>query len=498
MSNAFEGVFPIGLGTNRFPFSRPENYQADFENAVSLVLYALEHGVNYIDTGVGYSGGRALAVVREALRRTGRDVQTTVKIQVDSKRQSGAEFDVYYAEALSVLEKLGLERASHFLLWSLIDREQFHRAVRKGGLYDVALRLKEEGRIRHIGASVHMTQDEILEVIDSGLFEFVMISYNLISWDMREILDRAYEKGVDILVMNPLYGGLIPAHETLFANAKILADETIVQAAVRAVLAHPAVKCVLAGASTISQMDEYLSSIASFSGQERQARLEALDRQFKTGGSYCSGCRYCEDCPQKIPVSELMNTRNVFTLLGSADAANGIHIFFRQLHEKYGISLESAEDPCIQCGKCESVCTQHLPIIQSIAEIYALAGRVCADKASRRDRLDGLLNGKGYRKVGFWPASEGTMKILEAYREFFGEPPFETLLFDSNRDLVGKEGSGYVVHGRDEAAALGPDCILITSYKYGLAIYDQIKALEEEGIAIKILYKPGDVDWWWC
>jgi len=496
MSHAFDGIFPIGLGTARFPFATPDTYQADFDRAVDLVLYALDRGVNYIDVGKGYSNGKALSVLKEAFRRTDREFHVTVKVNAYNNKLTAGD---YYQEALSVLRELGLEKASHFLLWTLMDSGHFHQATEPDRLYDAALRLKEEGLIEHIGTSVHMQYDDIIEVIDSGLFEFVLISYNLLNFlDMQRVLDRAYEKGVDILVMNPLYGGLIPENEDLFQYARLGEGETVVQAAVRAVLSHPAVKCVLAGAGSKEQLDEYLSSVApEFDAQNKRDRLQAIKERVTGSSTFCSYCRYCVDCPKKIPVPQIMNARNAFTL-GKRSVGESVEkVFFKLLNEKFHIEFESSENPCIQCGQCERKCTQHLNIIQSIDEVYALVGRTCYDKASRRKRFDELINGKGYKKVGFWPASAGTVKILEIYKGLFGEPPFEALLFDSNTSYHGTERFSYTIHSKEEAEALGVDCILITSFQYGGVIYDQIRDLEERGVDVKRLYREGDVDWWW-
>ena len=496
MSHAFDNIFPIGLGTARFPFPSPETYEADFEKAVDLVTYALDRGVDYIDVGRDYSRGHAYPVLKEAFRRTDKDFHVTVKVNAYDEDETA---EGYYQEAVSILAAMGLEKASHFLLWTLMSSEQFHWATRKDSLYDAALRLKEEGRIRHIGASVHMQSRDIIEVIDSGRFEFVLISYNLLDlMDMQRVLDRAYEKDVDILVMNPLYGGLIAENAAAFEYAKLREDETVVQAAVRALLAHPAVKCVLAGAADKEQLDEYLSAADLGAGEEeRQERLRIVKERTSGSHTFCSYCRYCAACPKGIPVPEIMNARNVFLLQGGSSRAAAGQGFFKALHEKFGNGFESSEDPCIHCGLCERRCTQHLDIIRSVEEIYQLVGRTCYDKASRKKRFEELLGGKGYRKVGFWPASAGTMKILEIYEDLFGPPPFEVFLFDSNADHHGKERFGHIVHPKEEAADLGVDCILVTSFLHGKAIYEGIKDLGTQGIDVELLYREGDVDWWW-
>lgn len=498
MSHAFDNICPIGLGTARFPFPQPETYERDFENAVNLVLYALECGINYIDVGKGYSNSHAFAVLKEAFQRTGYQYNVTIKI--NSFDMSVSE-DEYYREALAILQEMGLESASHFLLWTLMDVEHFHRVIEEGNLYTTALRLQKEGKIKHIGTSVHMKADEILEVIDSGLFEFVLISCHLLNLpDMQKVLDCALEKDVDILVMNPLYGGLIPQNTKLFEYARFRKDETVVQAAIRALLAHPAVKCVLAGASDRQQLDEYLSAAESFLDDEleRKRRLEFLSRNQRSGEAFCSYCRYCAGCPVDIPVPELMNSRNILSLQGNKDRGlTTRQTYFRLLNEKYEIAFESGENPCIQCGRCESKCTQHLEIIPAIDEIYQMVKASNYDLTSRKNRLDELLNRFHYRRVGFWPASAGTMKIIGIYEALFGNFPFEVYLFDSNQKYHGKNRFGHIVHAKEEILDMNVDCILITSYRYGTIIRQQLKDTEGQGVDIKQMYRENDVDWWW-
>ena len=101
MSKAFDGIFPIGLGTSRLPFSNQGDVRSEFENAVNLALYAIDQGVNYIDTATGYSGNRAISVVGEAIRRTDREICTTVKIMLKGGKPGDGS---YYRAALSILE----------------------------------------------------------------------------------------------------------------------------------------------------------------------------------------------------------------------------------------------------------------------------------------------------------------------------------------------------------------------------------------------------------
>ena len=501
MAHAFDNIYPLGLGTSRFSFTTKEAYSEEFERAVNLVLYALDNGINYVDSARHYAFGHAYDVLKEAFRRTDRPFHASLKVNAMNPEDTTDDF---YREALSVLDALGLERTSHFLMWSIMDVEQYHRAIGKNGLYEAALRLRDEGRVEHIGASLHLKREGMMEAIDSGLFSFLLLSCNLINYlEMQPVLDHALEKNVDIIVMNPLYGGLIPQNEALFDNARFAESEGIVDTSIRALLAHPAIKCVLAGASSREQLDAYLSAARGMDRGRSEERLNYLKKALKSGGTFCSYCRYCAGCPEGIPVSELMNAQNASLLGRNAPAPAGREpkasekMFFQTLSEKYGVVFETAENPCIRCGRCESLCTQHLPIMDSIREVYDLVKRTGYDLASRRRRFDDLLNGKGYRRVGFWPASAGTFKILELYQELFGSFPFDVVLFDSNKEMQGQDRRGYTIHAGEEAVRLGVECIMITSYQYRRIIHEQLRDLEEKGIGIVELYREEDVDWWW-
>ena len=142
-------------------------------------------------------------------------------------------------------------------------------------------------------------------------------------------------------------------------------------------------------------------------------------------------------------------------------------------------------------------CTQHLDIIRSIDETYRLVERTGYDRGSRKKRFEELLGGEGHQRVGFWPASAGTMKILDIYRNLFGKIPFEVFLFDSDPDLHGREKFGYLVHAKEKAVSLGIDCILITAFLHGTAIREGVKDLEAQRIHVKALYREEDVDWRW-
>ena len=210
--SVFSGFFPLGLGTSRLPVSGPNDAEG-LEQSVEIVLRALELGVNYVDVGHNYSAGMAPRVLKEAFRRTKRPFSTMVKVQYGEDRRA----DDALRRAELHLTAMGLERARFFTCWSIWSWEDFQRIMEPGGIYEGAVKLKAEGVVEHICASLHAPPADMIRMIESGAFEGVTVSYSLLNAaQMRPVLDAAKARNVGVAVMNPLGGGLIAQNRAFF------------------------------------------------------------------------------------------------------------------------------------------------------------------------------------------------------------------------------------------------------------------------------------------
>jgi len=493
----YDNVFPLGLGTNRFLVGAA-TVEQDLERAVEIVLRALDLGVNYIDTASTYSGGYATEVLRRALRRTDKSYRITAKVYpyvktADATRRSVEEY----------LTALGICHASDFMVWSISSYAEFKSVMRPGGIYAGALKLKAEGIIEHIVCSVHAQPEDMIKILKENVFSGMMISMSALnSIVMQPVLECADEMETGIAVMNPLGGGFIPQKKDQFTFLLNECEDSIVQSALRFVKAQPAVKLVLAGPSTVKELEEDVKAFSAEDLESEEHRRNRVSAGLFTLSNFCTGCRYCEPCPKGIQIPLLMQCRNALAFeppeayrCTDPETLKNIQVFKRMDFE-YHYLPETDENPCIECGQCERRCTQKLPVIENVADMFARIRQTRYSKKVRRDWLDQLLNQKGYQKVAIWPGGvpSGDL-VVQTYQELFGNPPFEFVYFNSSLALHGKIVNGHQIYGPEDLLTIKPGCVLIVSYPYGRDIARSLEPYQDQGIDILRLYLDGDVPW---
>jgi len=499
MPGVFKKQFPLGLGTTRFPVNGPKDI-AGFEQSVQIVLRALEAGIDYIDIGHTYSDGMSLKVLREAFSRTQRPFSVTAKVQYTEDWTS----DDARRRVETYLNAMGLEKAQYFTCWSIRSYHEFEQIMAKGGVYEGALKLKDEGIIDHICCSLHTPLSDMARIIESGAFEGATVSYSLLNAaQMQPVLDAALCKGVGVAVMNPLGGGLIPENPSNFSFACGEGDQgNTVHAALRFVKAHPAVDIVLSGAGSVEELEDSLSVFRQGDPEEPRTRMDRVLGRASSLEGYCTGCKYCAGCPQGIPTYALMQARNAllfsvtpsYNRQGPEELLYDLQIF-HSLWYDHDWHPDSDENPCVRCGRCEQACTQKLKIMDGVADMYRRAGQAGYTKQAHTERLRELLEGKGYQRVGLYPNNTVSNMIMELCGEISGKPAFEWLLFNSNPEMWGRQWNGFTVHAPAEISELRPDMILVCSYRFEQEIAEELKSYEQKGIRIEKLHRERDVPW---
>lgn len=352
-----EKVSAIGFGGMRF--HEPEQIGKNAE----LVLYAHERGINYFDTAPLYCMGRSEENFGAAFRQLPRD-----SFYVSTKCFE-SDGDKLRASLETSLEKMGLQKIDFFHIWGLKSMEEW-AGRKKGGALAALLAARDEGLIGHAAVSIHMTHDEADCLFDEGVFEGVTLGYNAIQFLFREqTVNRAGSRGIGVVTMNPLAGGLIPQHAERFDFIRSPEDPDVVTAGLRFILSHPSVTCALVGLSTKEQVDQAVAATTGFrpvSSGQREAMKKRIEKQFS---GLCTGCGYCLPCPQGVRIPLLMDGFNMRILQGSED-----HHVVNRLKYHWGLTPDAAE-ACTACGACEKACTQHLPIIERLAEMAAIARR---------------------------------------------------------------------------------------------------------------------------
>jgi uncharacterized protein len=250
-------------------------------------------------------------------------------------------------------------------VWCITTLEDWRKRQRNGVLTALT-RLKEEGLIRHLCVSSHLIGDDIRELLMEGVFEGVLFGYSGYNFQTRR---KAFEAirahNLGCTIMNPLGGGIIPQHPQLFEFLKVRPDESVVEAAIGFLLAHREISTVLVGFGNRTHVEEALRAVERFD----ESRFEMLEQIKAAAGAgfegLCTGCQYCDHCPEEIPIPKLMDAYNHRLLLGDDKQ------MVNRLKMHWELSPAAAAK-CIACGICEELCTQHLPIIERLAELAAL------------------------------------------------------------------------------------------------------------------------------
>ena len=351
-------VSAVGFGGMRF------NNQDDVDQCASLVKAAYDADVNYFDTAIGYGKSEELfGVAFKEMKKT----RASKPFYVATKTNSADPRKVR-EECETSLARMGLDAIDFYHVWCILARDNYDRRNANGVLKEFE-KLKDEGLIKHICVSTHMTGSDIGEMLKDYPFEGVLLGYSAMNFAYREAgIQAAADLGLGVVVMNPLGGGLIPKHPDKFAFVKTRADETVVEGALRFLINDPRITVALVGLSTEEQLTEALGAVNGFRAipaEKVNGIRKGLNESFN---QMCTACQYCDNCPQGIPVPQLMESYNMSMLDGNATG------MLNRLRWHWGVPLDSAHfSACVECGECEAACTQKLPIMTRLKEIAAEA-----------------------------------------------------------------------------------------------------------------------------
>lgn len=496
MTTIYDHLFPLGIGTNRFAAAGPEDTEG-IDRAAQMVASALEAGASYIDVAQTYSRGTAMEVCRQAFTRTKAPRHVTVKSSFLSDKTA----DDALRRTEAAFANMGIEHAFCFVIWNISSYAQFEAVMRRGSLYEGACLAKERGLVDHICFSTHAPPQDIVRILNTGAFEGVTISFSALnSAIMRPVLDCAEANGIGVVVMNPLGGGLIPQQKEYFSFLQGEKESSTVQAALRYVYAHPAVKVVLSGMNSQEELSENLDAFQEISSEKPEDRIIRVNQSFQSIEGFCTGCRYCDGCPQGIPIFELMQAHNTTlfpqpkVLYGRTDPklieTMGI---CSRLKNTFGFLPSDAANPCVKCGRCEAHCTAHLPIMERLEGLYRRFSASCFSRQSMLERLRSLIGDK--RKIAFYPGGGYTAYVLALLKEAFPGVSFKLFLFDSNSKLWGTRTAGVEVRGPDEIEAAAPELVVVSNYNYSDEIYGDLVERLGDRVPVARLHEPQDVPW---
>lgn len=364
----------LGFGLMRLPTRNAnEAGNIDIEQVKKMVDLFLEKGFTYFDTAWMYCGFHSENAAKEALvDRYPRDSFTLATKLHNGFFHSLEDRDKVFN---TQLEKTGAGYFDYYLLHGIEDGS--YPKYEQFDCFNWLREKKRQGLVKHIGFSYHDNAELLDEILTKHPdMEFVQLQINYLDWDSQWIQSRAcYEvavkHNVPVIVMEPVKGGTLAklpeeAEKLLKGHAPEL---SIPSWAVRFAASLPGVMMVLSGMSDLSQMEDNLSYMENFqplTEEEKKLCFQAAEIVNSQIAIPCTGCSYCtEGCPRKIAIPQYFSLYNEDMRESLEEKGWTVNFTnYAQLTKDFG-----AASACIECGQCEGVCPQHLPIIENLKKV---------------------------------------------------------------------------------------------------------------------------------
>ncbi|MGM9521443.1 MAG: aldo/keto reductase [Oscillospiraceae bacterium] len=358
----------------RLPLTDAEDKKSiDMPQLEKMVDTFLERGFTYFDTAYMYHDYQSEIAIREALvKRHPRDSFTlTTKLPTMFLKEEGDQERIFNEQ----LSKCGVEYFDYYLLHNLGVKH--YEIAQRFDSFAFVQRLKEEGKVKHIGFSFHDKADVLDRILtEHPEVEFVQLQINYLDWESesvqsRKCLETAIKHGKQVIIMEPVKGGALAelpkeAEELLKGTEP---DMSVASWAVRFAASQQNVFMVLSGMSNMQQIldnTDYMQDFKPLSEEERELVFRAADITSSFVTVPCTACRYCvEGCPMSIPIPEYFSIYN-------AQQSKVMGMF--EAREKYNTAANSGgkASECVECRACEGSCPQHIEITKFLKDVAAV------------------------------------------------------------------------------------------------------------------------------
>lgn len=366
-------VSNLGFGCMRLPVIDGDNGNINEEESIKMIRFAIDNGVNYIDTAYPYHQKNSELLVGKALKDGYRQkVKLATKLPV-WLCETYDDFDKYLNEQL---QKLDTEYIDFYLLHSLSNKS-WSKAKDLGVLkfLDKAL---ADGRVKYAGFSFHDDLSIFKEIVDSYDWSFCQIQLNYMDENYQagmQGLRYASEKGLAVVIMEPIKGGKLakqPEGDLKEIWERSGVKRTPAELALRWVWNHPEVTVLLSGMSNMEQVEENIRTASNINPSSLEANEVKLIKDIKEIYSKrnkvgCTACRYCVPCPNKVAIPDIFEIYNNYFVYDATEA--GINSYERM--KKAAVDSSS----CIECGQCESLCPQNIEIIRHLKDADLVLNR---------------------------------------------------------------------------------------------------------------------------
>jgi len=358
-------VSALGFGCMRLPIVGSDHSKVDEPEAIRMIRYAIDHGVNYVDTAYPYHGGNGEIVVGKALKDGYRErIRLATKMPIWNIN-SKEDMDRIFEEQL---KKLQTEYVDFYLLHAL--NKNTWLKIKNMNVFDWAERVVSEDRIKYLGFSFHDDFEVFKEIIDAyDKWTLCQIQYNYENEDVQagtRGLKYAAGKGLAVVIMEPLLGGALanppPAVKQIWDEA----GKDPVEMALQWLWNKPEVSVVLSGMSTMEQVKRNIefasrSGVGLLTDEDLKliARVHVKYRELRP--IPCTRCGYCMPCPNGVDIPENFEVYNHGVAYNTIGAARWAY--------NNNIPVERRASACVGCRTCEEKCPQKIKISEWMQRI---------------------------------------------------------------------------------------------------------------------------------
>ena len=365
-------LFPLGLGAMRLA---TKNNSIDKEVSKEYILYAIENGVNFIDTAYAYHGGESERFLGDILSLTDSEgVKYRDRVKLSTKLPSWMvrareDMDAFLNEQL---RKLKTDVIDYYFIHN-VDFSSVLR-LKELGLYEFLEKARADGKIKNIGFSYHGSPNEFNDLIDDFDWDMVLVQYNYSDVNAQagiRGIQYAYERDIAVFVMEPLKGGILAGElpekvQNLFDSVD--SNRSAVDWALSWILNQKEITCVLSGMGSLDQIKENMAiagrvEIDSLSEDERDVLKQAQDIFDSMMKINCTGCGYCLPCPKGVNIPDcfkIYNEKYLFNKKGIGPISNAMMNYYMVVG---GVANKQASAGlCNHCGRCKKLCPQSLDI----------------------------------------------------------------------------------------------------------------------------------------
>jgi predicted aldo/keto reductase-like oxidoreductase len=360
IGNENKEVSLLGFGCMRFPLKDGE---IDKEKSKEMMMYAINNGVNYIDTAYPYHGGKSELFVKEVIQDLKRDTfYLADKLPIwDCKTKEDVN-RIFHEQ----LEKCGVEYFDFYLIHA-VNKDRI-KTVEELDLLSILEQYKKQGKIRNIGFSFHDDLEAFKLWVDLYNWDFCQIQLNYMDVNHQQGMEGyniLTKKGIPVIIMEPVKGGSLAKFnddiESILKENR--PEDSIASWAFRWIGSLENVKVVLSGMST---MDQVIDNVKTFSNFEKMKKeelklIEKVKNEVNNLSKVeCTSCNYCMPCPHGVDIPANFRLYNAHSM------------YQQDNHAKWVLGNLQKEDKdasnCINCGICVEKCPQHIDIPNRLSD----------------------------------------------------------------------------------------------------------------------------------